>query len=75
MNNQEIVLNVVGMTCPSCVWHVNAALVEVDGVTKVEVRVRDGKVVVQCDPAVTKVDALVEALRQAGYESTPNVAA
>jgi copper chaperone len=75
MNNQEIVLDVVGMTCPSCVRHVNAALAEVEGVAKVEVRLRDGKVVIQYVPDVAEVSTLVEALREAGYESAPNRAA
>ena len=75
MNNEKIVLDVVGMTCPSCVRHVTAALAEVEGVTKVEVRLREGKVLVQYDPEVAQVNTLQEALREAGYESAPNVAA
>jgi copper chaperone len=75
MSNKEIVLEVAGMTCPSCVRHVSAALTEVEGVTKVEVRFRNGKVLVQYDPSVAKVETLVEALREAGYESTPSAAA
>lgn len=75
MNNKETLLDVVGMTCPSCVRHVNAALAEIEGVAKVEVRLRDGKVSVQYDPAVVTLDALIEALREAGYESEPSAAA
>ena len=75
MNNKEIVLEVMGMTCPSCVRHVNAALADLDGVGKVEVRLRDGKVVVQYDPERVQVSALIEALSEAGYESTPSAVA
>lgn len=75
MNNKETLLDVVGMTCPSCVRHVNAALAEIEGVAKVEVRLRDGKVSVQYDPAVVTLGALIEALREAGYESEPSAAA
>lgn len=75
MNTKEIVLEVTGMTCPSCVRHVNAALADLDGVGKVEVRLRDGKVVVQYDPDRVPVSALIEALSEAGYESTASVAA
>ena len=75
MNNKEIVLDVMGMTCPSCVRHVNAALGDVEGVNNVEVRLRDGKVVVDYDPAQVEVHTLLEALSEAGYESTPSAAA
>jgi copper chaperone len=75
MNTKKIELNVANMTCPSCVGHVNRALAEVDGVTKVEMRLREGKVLVQYDPTVADVSTLVEALRDAGYESTPSAAA
>jgi copper chaperone len=75
MNNKETLLDVMGMSCPSCIRHVNAALADIEGVAKVEVRLRDGKVLVQHDPAVANVNTLIEALREAGYESTPSVAA
>ena len=75
MNNREIVLDVVGMTCPSCVRHVNAALADLDGVSRVDVRLRDGRVVVQYVPERVEVSALIEALAEAGYESTPSAAA
>jgi copper chaperone len=75
MNTKQTVLEVLGMTCPSCVRHVNAALTAIDGVTKVDVRLRDGKVVVEHDPSVASVSTLVEALRDAGYESAPSIAA
>jgi copper chaperone len=75
MSYQETVLDVMGMTCPSCTRHVNAALAELDGVSKVEVRLREGKVLVQYDPTTVSVDALIEALREAGYDSTAHAAA
>ncbi len=75
MSYQETVLDVTGMTCPSCVRHVNAALAELDGVGKVDVRLRDGKVLVQYDPTTVSVEAMIEALREAGYDSTSHAAA
>lgn len=75
MNNKEVVLDVMGMTCPSCVRHVNSALAELDGVGKVEVRLRDGKVVIQYDPERVQVGALIDALSEAGYDATPSAAA
>ena len=75
MNNKEVALDVMGMTCPSCVRHVNEALADLDGVKKVEVRLRDGKVLVQYDPDRVETSDLVDALREAGYESTASAAA
>jgi len=75
MNNTETVLDVLGMTCPSCVRHVNAALADLEGVLKVDVRLREGKVSVQYDSEVVNPNTLVEALREAGYESMPSAAA
>ena len=71
---RDTVLEVQGMTCPSCVRHVNQALVDVDGVSKVDVKLREGVVVVQHDSQAA-VDRLVDALREAGYESRPRAGA
>jgi copper chaperone len=70
MSYQETVLDVTGMSCSSCVRHVSAALSELDGVTKVEVRLGEGRVLVQHAPGAPSVDAMIEALREAGYESS-----
>lgn len=68
-------LNVQGMSCPSCIRHVDAALSDLDGVVSVEVRLREGRVLVEHDPAVAPVSRLASALRDAGYESTVGAAA
>ncbi|XXY54864.1 heavy-metal-associated domain-containing protein [Sorangium sp. So ce269] len=64
---KETILQVDGMSCPSCIRHIDSALRELDGVDKVDVRLREGTAVVQHDPASASVDALVEAVRGAGY--------
>jgi copper chaperone len=75
MNNKETLLDVEGMSCPSCIRHVNAALADIEGVVKVEVRLREGKVLVWHDTAAANVNILIEALREAGYDSTVSAAA
>jgi copper chaperone CopZ len=75
MNSKEISLEVLGMTCRSCVGHVHAALSALDGVSRVEVRFRDGKVVVEYTPELLDENTLLEALREAGYESSVSAAA
>lgn len=74
-NERDTVLEVQGMTCPSCLRHVTSALKSVGGVGKVDVKLRDGIVVVQHDAIEAPIDRLVDALRDAGYESQPRQAA
>lgn len=70
-DSSDTILEVQGMTCPSCIRHVTAALTDLDGVEKVDVKVRDGLVVVKHDAAQASISALVEALDGAGYPSRP----
>lgn len=66
----KTVLLVEGMSCRSCVHHVQTALNDLAGVRGVDVRLNEGKAIVEHDgrPSVT---AMIEALREAGYESSP----
>ena len=73
MTQKETLLKVDGMSCGSCVHHVDVALKDVDGVSKVDVRLRQGQVLVQHD-ADTAVESLVKALADAGYEARPSAA-
>ena len=65
---KEILLQVDGMSCPSCIRHIDSALRALDGVATIEVRLREGTVVVRHDPASAPEDALAEAVRGAGYD-------
>lgn len=71
--DQDTILEVQGMTCPSCIRHVSSALTELPGVGKVEVKLRDGIVVVQHDTTQAPIAQLVEALGEAGYASRPRM--
>ena len=57
-------LRVEGMSCASCVRHVNAALASVAGVTEVSVDLAAGRVRVSGD---ADAQALIAALQIAGY--------
>ena len=61
-------LEVAGMTCGSCVRHIQGALGTLAGVNKVEVSLRDGRVTIWHDDNVS-TKALIEMLEMAGYES------
>ncbi len=71
----ETTLDVIGMSCGSCVRHVSTALRSLDGVTNVDVRLKEGKVTVSHDPTKTRAAALIAALDEAGYGSQLGAAA
>jgi Cu+-exporting ATPase len=64
---QRITLAVDGMTCSSCVGHVEDALKEVPGVSAVDVNLATENAVVSLDPLRVTVVQLAEALDEAGY--------
>ncbi len=66
---QRTVLEVQGMTCPSCVRHVTSALTEIEGVGTVDVQLREGLVTVQHEGTQAPIDQLIDALAEAGYVS------
>ena len=61
-------LAVEGMSCPSCIHHIDVALKELEGVAEVEVKLREGRVSV-VHGADLPLEQLIEALREAGYEA------
>ena len=69
MSTKETILNVDGMSCQSCVRHVEGALRKLEGVAAVEVKLQDGKVRVEHDPAKVPVERMIEAIDDAGYEA------
>ena len=69
MAQRKTVLDVLGMSCGSCVRHVTAALAAVPGVSKVDVQLRSGTAVIEHDAEATTAQ-LIEALREPGYESS-----
>ncbi|MCA9569806.1 MAG: heavy-metal-associated domain-containing protein [Myxococcales bacterium] len=62
---EETWLIVEGMSCPSCIRHIDGALKGVDGVEAVDVRLREGKVLVR-HRGVMPAD-LARAVEAAGY--------
>ncbi|MFZ5446016.1 MAG: heavy-metal-associated domain-containing protein [Myxococcota bacterium] len=67
----QTTLAVEGMTCPSCIRHIDAALKALGGVDQVEVKLREGEVsVVHAIGLTTAV--LLDALAAAGYPARPS---
>lgn len=65
---QHISIPVEGMTCASCVSHVERAIRRVPGVTSVAVNLAAETAAVDYDPSQANPDLLVRAVRDAGYQ-------
>jgi P-type Cu+ transporter len=63
----EVTIPVSGLTCASCVGHVQAALEAEPGVTLAEVNLVNREAKVSFDPAATDTQTLVQAIRNRGY--------
>jgi len=74
MSTKETILNVDGMSCQSCVRHVEGALRKLEGVAAVDVKLQDGKVRVEHDPAKAPVEQMIAAIEDAGYEARDSAA-
>jgi mercuric ion binding protein len=66
---KKVTLSVEGMTCAACPITVKKALDKVKGVEKVDVSLEKKEAVVTFDDAKTKVEALLDATKNAGYRS------
>ncbi len=65
----ELTLDVRGMTCASCVDHVEGALRELDGVTASVVNLGLGTAKVAYIPGLVSVSAMKRAVHEVGYEA------
>jgi P-type Cu+ transporter len=71
---ETIHITVGGMTCAACQSHVQHALEEQPGVEKAAVNLMTGDAMVVFDPASVSKDALLEAVRDTGYDAELPVA-
>lgn len=60
---------VKGMSCGGCVKSVTKALTNVDGVQDAKVDLQGAKATITFDEALTTVEALKEAVEDAGYDA------
>ena len=71
----ESSLRLGGLHCAACAGLIEAALDAVPGVRVAQVNAAAGVAHVEWNPALTKVSALVAAVRAAGYDAAPDLAA
>ena len=67
IDNKQLTLRVDGMTCASCVVHVEAALKEVPGVSEAWVNLATETASVDYNPKVVTAQDLMQAVDDAGY--------
>ncbi len=65
----KVTIPVGGMTCAACQAGVQKALQRQPGVVDASVNLMTGSAAVTYDPALTRPEALVEAIRETGYEA------
>jgi len=68
MAMKSLLLPVRGMTCASCVAHVERALKGVEGVERASVNLATEKASVEFDPERVEVAEIITAVREAGYD-------
>src|SRR5690606_17093489 len=64
----QVTLPILGMTCANCVASVERGLSKVEGVDAATVNLSSERASVSYDPDKTGIPALVEQVRQTGYE-------
>ncbi|MEO8384904.1 MAG: copper ion binding protein, partial [Betaproteobacteria bacterium] len=70
VGEQTITLAITGMTCASCVGRVEQALRRVPGVLKATVNLATERATIQIAAGAVTAEALLEAVKRAGYEAT-----
>jgi Cu+-exporting ATPase len=65
----ELTLDIQGMTCASCVSHVESALTELPGITSAVVNLGLGTARVVYIPGLASTSVMKRAVREAGYEA------
>jgi Cu+-exporting ATPase len=68
---EKVSLPIGGMTCASCVAHVEEALAKVPGVLHVSVNLATEKAAVEYIPTITGLDDFRRAVAEVGYEVLP----
>ncbi len=68
VGTEKVILPIGGMTCASCVAHVEEALRELDGVVSVSVNLATERALVEYVPGIVGIEDFRRAVADAGYE-------
>lgn len=67
-NINLITIPIAGMTCASCVAHVDKAIKKLDGIEHTNVNLTTEKATIKYDTAKTRISEIKQAIKKAGYE-------
>ena len=70
--NEQLVLDVNGMSCGGCEQRISTALARLEGVRRSSADHRSGRVRVAYDPAVTTARDVRERITEMGYAVAPD---
>ena len=70
MSVETRTINIEGMTCGGCVKGVNNAVSMLEGVQNIDVDLAGNKADVTYDADVIRVEAIAEAIEDAGFDAT-----
>lgn len=68
MSTKQIAIPIVGMTCASCVAHIEGGLTNLSGIEKATVNLGNNKASVEYDPARVSPQKMFDALVDVGYQ-------
>ncbi len=68
MSTKQITIPIVGMTCASCVAHIEGGLTNLSGIEKATVNLGNNKASVEYDPARVSPQKMFDALVDVGYQ-------
>jgi Cu+-exporting ATPase len=71
--DERVDMPITGMTCAACANRIERTLSKQPGVNEASVNFATERATVSFDPAVTSTEALVESVRDAGYDAHPGV--
>jgi len=66
---ERIDLPVTGMTCAACAARIERSLNKAEGIKEASVNLATERATVRFDPSVTRVEKIVETIRDAGYDA------
>ena len=70
---ERAALNIGGMTCASCVAHVEEALKNAEGVRSASVNLATEVAMVEYVPGLASIDDLMRSVKEAGYSAEPRM--
>ena len=73
MKEKQVVLQILGMTCPSCAQGIESGLARLDGVILATVNFPAKEAIVKFDEEKVSLDKIKAAIKRGGYEAVERI--